>query len=698
MQNTVPMLVRLGGLQHCAKVGSLIAVCSFAFLSGPNQAQGQAQPTKQASGSPLPSAGGAAVVPPAPSSPANAGSAQVIPIKVLPRVIQPSNGKLPTSVSLAIFEDKCDDTHGTDLSSTDKTSGTGYTLMVTGTGLSFSGSPKRSKCVIAQALSIDPTTPPGTYSVLLLDPSGSPVGSSDLGVLDSSAGPIPPGLPPQVDVMWTVMSQNNCADVFGTRIAISLYCIQLKIGNNSGHPLQLAGIGFTSRLNELVKVAGASVTVSNSSYVSTRAVLLHQEMWNPRNVLYHVVEGTGLIMAGFLPYYSGALTANSKAHFATAASIVSGPLLAAFNLVAPDPILSQLNDLDDQSFRDSVIIPNNTQVQTVVFVEKQALTQPLRDLKVRIEGDAEAAREAANSDTTQTKADKDQAEKDKGDAAKTKADEAKTQEDDAKAQADNDKADILDKMAADAEMSIHNSRSPLLLRLFDKGRHDPLLVKLALGDVVIVGEQIEYLQRVQIQSNSTAAVANVTVSPATAQLAAGTTQQFTATVTNDQNGAGVTWSLSGQTCKDAACGVLGSVTTTTVTYTAPATPPAANPAVTITASSKADSTKSGTATITVTNKIAVTIQQKSPAPSVTAGGSPITITATTTDPGGAGVIWKLSDSACATGTVCGSLTNATATSVSYVPPQTKPNPNTITVTATSVTDSSQSDSVKVTVN
>ncbi len=45
--------------------------------------------------------------------------------------------------------------------------------------------------------------------------------------------------------------------------------------------------------------------------------------------------------------------------------------------------------------------------------------------------------------------------------------------------------------------TVNNSTRGIL-----KGKFDPLLVKLALGCVVIVGEEIEFLQRVQVQSNA----------------------------------------------------------------------------------------------------------------------------------------------------------------------------------------------------
>jgi hypothetical protein len=81
----------------------------------------------------------------------------------------------------------------------------------------------------------------------------------------------------------------------------------------------------------------------------------------------------------------------------------------------------------------------------------------------------------------------------------------------------------------------------------------------------------------------------VTSAAATVDPADATT--LTATVSNDKNSAGVTWSVSGG-------GTLSNTTTTSATYTAPANSTAAL-TITITATSVADTTKSGTTTLTV---------------------------------------------------------------------------------------------------
>lgn len=462
-------------------------------------------------------------------------------------------------MTLEVFEENCDSSKGVPLAAVAPAAS--YALEIAGSGgISITGQ-KPGRCSIIASLKIDPNTPAGKEYVTLLDAAGAPVTSAELMVQSASAGAIPPGLEPEVDVLWEVMSQTDCADAFGTRLSASLYCIQLKIGNNTGFPIQLAGIGFANRLTDLAALGDPTVTFANNSYASTRAILLHQEMWAPRNVLYHSLEGAGLIMAGFTPFF---VRPNAKTNFATATSIVSGPLLQAFGIVATDPIISQLNNLDDQSFRDNLVIPNNTHIQTVVFVEKQALTDSLRDLRIRLD---EAASDPKNSTTANA---------------------------------------VMTEMADSAKTSIRNSKVPGFFGR--QGKQDPSLVKLALGRVVIVGQEIEYLQRVQVLNNASGESASgVTITPKTFSVAAAspTTEQFAAAVTNDQSNAGVTWALSGHNCQADACGALAP-TTTTATYTAPKAQPAPDDTVTLTATSKADTSKFDTATITIEIPFAIT--------------------------------------------------------------------------------------------
>jgi hypothetical protein len=432
-----------------------------------------------------------------------------IPIVVSPQVIQPVNSKLPASVNLAVLAKDC-----TDRSSVDLTQG--YSLVITGTGLTLSPI-KANKCAITSNVSIDPNAPAGNYVVLLQDRNQVPVGRAEMAILDSSSGPIPPGLAPNVDVMWEVMSQKNCADAFGRRVASSAYCIQLKIGNNSGHSLQIAGVGFSKRLDALTALGNPYVTIANSSYASTRAVLVHEESISVRNVVYNALQGAGLIMAASQPFF---IRQSAKTQFLSFSTIANGPLLAAYNLIFPDPILKQLTNLDDESFRDTSIIPNNFHTQTIVFVEKEALTVSLEELSIQLAN-------AVSKETDQTKKLQDELKN-----PKKSKDPAKTQELNEQIELGTITSKFTEQIKNEVGPTVNNSKRPLLKVPWKQGSPDPLLVKLALGNLVIVGDEIEYLQRVQIQSSANPAATQPSLTAAPSSLTF--SNQIVTTISNPQ--------------------------------------------------------------------------------------------------------------------------------------------------------------------
>ncbi len=261
--------------------------------------------------------------------------------------------------------------------------------------------------------------------------------------------------------LWEVMSQKKCMDVFGTRVGQSTYCIQLKIGNNSGYPLQIAGIGFSPDANPAT--TGPDTTIANSSYASTRAVLLTENYTNGRNIVYNIIHAIGVLMPAFAPYFGtthpNGTVNNARVHWSTAASIVSGPLLQAFDIIAPNPVIAQLNQLDDQSFRDNLVIANNVQITTVVFVEKQELTSQLIKLNAQPPNAMVAQENWANLG--------------------------------------------LDKSTSTMKSTITNSTNNRGM-ISKKGGFNPYYVKLALGNVVIVGRHIAYLDRVHVVNSATA--------------------------------------------------------------------------------------------------------------------------------------------------------------------------------------------------
>jgi hypothetical protein len=137
------------------------------------------------------------------------------------------------------------------------------------------------------------------------------------------------------------------------------------------------------------------------------------------------------------------------------------PFCAQVFILFPDPIDTQLKSLDHQSFRDNMVIPNNSQIQTVVFVREAESHDSLRKLRA----DSSMLRVRHEMLRTTMKAD-------------TAAD--KTIQQNAASVAEN-----LDRMEVNSNETVKNSTRPPWL----KGSSDSLLVRLALGCVVIVRGQ-----------------------------------------------------------------------------------------------------------------------------------------------------------------------------------------------------------------
>lgn len=200
-----------------------------------------------------------------------------------------------------------------------------------------------------------------------------------------------------------------------------------------------------------------------------------------------------------------------------------------------------------------------------------------------------------------------------------------------------------------------------------------------LEGVLVSDPNRSVLKQVQLQ-----AAVTVTVSPATAQVTTGTTQQFTATVVGSGNQI-VTWSLSGTGCAGMTCGSI----TGSGLYTAPATPP--NPAtVTVKATSLADASAYGTATATVVSPPPITVTISPTTATVSPGGQQ-QFTATVTGSTDKSVTWSVTGTGCVA-YYCGTITSLGL----YTAPSAAPNPPVVTVTARSHADPTKSASATVT--
>ena len=173
---------------------------------------------------------------------------------------------------------------------------------------------------------------------------------------------------------------------------------------------------------------------------------------------------------------------------------------------------------------------------------------------------------------------------------------------------------------------------------------------------------------------------SVSVSPGTASIFLGATQQFSATVSNTSI-TGVAWSVSG-TCTGTQCGIIDA----NGLYTAPAILP--SPAtITIRATSQANVSRFGTATVTLTSDVSVSA---TPTTSNLELGASFQLAASVSGSGNPdrNVTWEI-----ACGAPCGTVTSAGL----YTAPSILPSPATVMVTARSVADPSKTSSAVITI-
>ena len=189
---------------------------------------------------------------------------------------------------------------------------------------------------------------------------------------------------------------------------------------------------------------------------------------------------------------------------------------------------------------------------------------------------------------------------------------------------------------------------------------------------------------------------SVAISPSVDSVQISQATQFSASVQNDTNNEGVTWSLNqaGNGCTP-GCGTL-SAGNNAVLYTAPATVPIPN-SVTLLATSVADRTKSASAQITVSapssSSISVSI-----APAMTSVQTNQTqqfFAAVQNDSQNKGVTWSLTQSGKSCSPTCGSLPGSSSNSAIFNAPGQLPYPAVVNLSATSISDSTKSASATI---
>ena len=195
---------------------------------------------------------------------------------------------------------------------------TDFDIQFMAPGVAIEGTPVVTECDLSGKLQITTAqVTAGFYAVTVIrkKKGTSPalyVGHGMLTVLDATASAVAGDT--SVDAYWSVLSESMCAKNFGRQVSKDTYCIEVKLGNSTGYPLQLAGIGFSRQFG-----TSPPDINGNLSYRSVRASLQNENSVNSRAFVLGTVEGLGLSMAGFNPFFH---SAHNIARFTAGTAVV----------------------------------------------------------------------------------------------------------------------------------------------------------------------------------------------------------------------------------------------------------------------------------------------------------------------------------------------------------------------------------------
>lgn len=171
---------------------------------------------------------------------------------------------------------------------------------------------------------------------------------------------------PALDVMWGVVPDEIVHDEFGHYISKKFFCIEVVIGNDTGYPVQIVSVGFTMD----GKKSKDYEPLPSSGYQTARAMLEVGQAENPRSYALGAISLLSSLSGAGIPF----LEHNSyAADYNAAVAALSSPITNGIKVIFPDLTIPELNRLDNQILRDGLLIPNNTQERTVVFVPKHVV-------------------------------------------------------------------------------------------------------------------------------------------------------------------------------------------------------------------------------------------------------------------------------------------------------------------------------------
>jgi hypothetical protein len=291
----------------------------------------------------------------------------------------PKQLSLSTSYTVTVSQSGCKEPNGNlkvvkatpGEGGTPATGGTAPDLATSTTGLTLtplvdSTGTSALTCQTAWKIDVSSTAPLGATDLILKDNKGGNfLGFVHVEVIPLAPGPIPPGLTAQVDVKWDVLPYVSVADSFGRRVASEYFAVRVTIGNNSGYPIQITDIGFRT---PGTTDSNSLPPIPNDPYFITRGTIEKEQQVGPRAIILNSINAIAGIMTGATGFVR---LAGNAANYSLGVGLMS-PLNAGFALVYPDTTVRHLLGLDTRAFRDAAVVPNNSPSPPIVtFVGRE---------------------------------------------------------------------------------------------------------------------------------------------------------------------------------------------------------------------------------------------------------------------------------------------------------------------------------------
>ena len=218
-------------------------------------------------------------------------------------------------------------------------------------GISVTNS-SATDCRVNAKLSIASDAPLGIIKLRLIDKKRIPQVVVDFSVTGITAGPIPPGL-----------NNKGQVDVMWSVLPDRV------VHDNFGARVATeyfcidAVIGNDSGYDlQIASIGFTAPTLSpdpsnpryripNTGYRVVRGTLQRRELLNPRSLVLNGLKVVGPLLTGFLPFFHNMV---HETNFSELINIISNPLEKGVESAWPDTVPFQVNRLDDQTFRDDI--------------------------------------------------------------------------------------------------------------------------------------------------------------------------------------------------------------------------------------------------------------------------------------------------------------------------------------------------------